>query len=63
MCRGKDRIRKKLREELGALLSSPTVATVSDSDRFQIEYFNKRRVLAEQQKSVLQQMKNQSDSS
>lgn len=29
----------------------------------QIDYFNKRRVLAEQQKGVLQQMKNQSDSS
>ncbi|KAF9648957.1 hypothetical protein BDM02DRAFT_3095502 [Thelephora ganbajun] len=28
-----------------------------------IEYFNKRRVLAEQQKGVLQQMKNQSSSS
>ena len=29
----------------------------------QIEYFNKRRVLAEQQKGVLEQMKNQSGSS
>lgn len=47
----------------GKACASEKVAYEKNCAKSWIEYFNKRRVLAEQQKGVLQQMKNQSDSS
>ncbi|KAF9790414.1 cytochrome oxidase c subunit VIb-domain-containing protein [Thelephora terrestris] len=47
----------------GKACSSEKVAYEKSCVKSWIDYFNKRRVLAEQQKGVLEQMKNQSNSS
>jgi hypothetical protein len=59
MCVSKSRIPEKMRQELGTLTPS------SSNDMFlaflEVEYFNQRRILAEQQKHYLAQMNAQAE--
>jgi hypothetical protein len=60
MCVSKSRIPEKMRQELG----TPTPFS-SSNDMFlaflEVEYFNQRRILAEQQKHYLAQMNAQAE--